>query len=117
VIKDTCIAMDSKGSDAPEGSEIVMLVRPEDVVLQERPGANALPCKIQNIHYRGSFYELDVVIGVYLIKAIENKNVFVRDNWKEDQAAFIEFKKYKVFDIREGHGAVREQLRQLGYIE
>ena len=117
VIKDTRIAMDNKGSDTPEGCEIVLLVRPEDIMLRENPGSNALPCKIQNIHYRGSFYELDMVIGAYAIKAIENKNSFMKDNWNKDHPAFIEFKKYKVFDIREGHGAVREQLRQLGYIE
>ena len=117
VIKDTSIAMDNRGSDTLEGSEILLLVRPEDIVLQENPASNSLPCKIQHIHYRGSFYELDIAIGSLLIKAIENKNSFMRDNWSADRPAFIEFKKYKVFDIREGHGAVREQLRQLGYIE
>jgi len=117
VIKDTSIAMDNKGSDTPDGSEIVLLVRPEDIILQENPGSNSLPCRIKQIHYRGSFYELDIELGTLLIKAIENKNSFRRERWNETQQVFIEFKKYKIFDIMAGHGAVREQLRQLGYIE
>jgi sulfate transport system ATP-binding protein len=117
VIKDTSIAMDNKGSDTLDGSEIVLLVRPEDIMLQENPNSYSLPCRIKQIHYRGSFYELDIELGTFLIKAIENKNSFRKENWNETQNTFIEFKKYKVFDIREGHGAVREQLKQLGYIE
>ena len=117
VIKDTSIAMDNKGSDTLDGSEIVLLVRPEDIMLQENLSSYSLPCRIKQIHYRGSFYELDIELGTFLIKAIENKNSFKKENWNKTQQVFIELKKYKVFDIREGHGAVREQLRQLGYIE
>jgi hypothetical protein len=69
------------------------------------------------IHYRGSFYEIDIAIGSISVKVIENKNNFSNDNWREGQQAFVQFKKFKVFETAEGHSSIREQLRQLGYIE
>jgi ABC-type Fe3+/spermidine/putrescine transport system ATPase subunit len=92
-------------------------VRPEDITLHEHAELNAIPCRIKLIHYRGSFYEIDIELGSLSVKVIENKNNFTRDNWREEQQAFVQFKKYKVFETSEGHGIVREQLRQLGYIE
>jgi sulfate transport system ATP-binding protein len=117
IIKDTSLAIDNQGTGAPDGSEIVLLVRPEDIMLKECPTSNSLECRINKIHYRGSFYEIDIALGAFSIKAIENKNSFMIDKWREHQNVAVEFKKYKIFDIIGGHGAVREQLRQLGYIE
>ncbi|MCX5894869.1 MAG: sulfate ABC transporter ATP-binding protein [Proteobacteria bacterium] len=117
VIKDTDCAIEYKNYDISDGSDIILLVRPEDVIMQHAESQHALPCRINQIHYRGSFYEIDLGLGTLNIKLIENKNSFSKEKWKENQQAFIQFKKYKVFETTEGHGIIREQLRQLGYIE
>jgi sulfate transport system ATP-binding protein len=116
-IKDTNYVIGNKYYEIPDGSEIVLLVRPEDITLHQRAEPNAIPCRIQQIHYRGSFYEIDIELSSVSIKVIENKNSFSKDDWGENQQAFLQFRKYKVFETAEGHNSIREQLRQLGYIE
>ncbi len=116
MIKDTRLSIDNT-SDIPNGSDIVLLIRPEDITLEEKSGERCLPCVIKQIHYRGSFYELDLDIGGCSIKALENKNSFKKERWSENQPAFMQVKHYKVFETEEGHSIIREQLRQLGYIE
>jgi sulfate/thiosulfate transport system ATP-binding protein len=115
-IKDTDYTIDNK-STIPNGSDIVILIRPEDITLEEEPGDHRFPCTIKQVHYRGSFYELDLELGSFSIKALENKNSFKKDRWRENQPAFMHVKHYKVFETEEGHSLIREQLRQLGYIE
>jgi sulfate transport system ATP-binding protein len=116
MIKDTRHSIDNM-SDIPNGCDIVLLIRPEDITLKEETGDRCLPCIIKQIHYRGSFYELDLDIGGCSIKALENKNSFKKERWSENQPAFMQVKHYKVFETEEGHSIIREQLRQLGYIE
>jgi sulfate transport system ATP-binding protein len=116
IIKDTNYSIDNI-SDIPNGSDIVLLIRPEDITLEEKAGEHCLPCVIKQVHYRGSFYELDLDVGGCSIKALENKNSFKKEQWREDQPAFMHVKHYKVFETEEGHNIIREQLRQLGYIE
>ena len=116
IIKDTNYSIDNI-SDIPNGSDIVLLIRPEDITLEEKAGEHCLPCVIKQVHYRGSFYELDLDVGGCSIKALENKNSFKKEQWREDQPAFMHVKHYKVFETEEGHSIIREQLRQLGYIE
>ena len=116
MIKDTRHSIDNI-SDIPNGNDIVLLIRPEDITLEEKSGERCLPCVIKQIHYRGSFYELDLDIGGFIVKALENKNSFKREQWKQNQQAFMHVKHYKVFETEEGHNIIREQLRQLGYIE
>ncbi len=117
MIKNTGLTIDDQRTQTLDGSEIVLLVRPEDIILKQCPTKDSLACRINKIHYRGSFYELDIDLGVFAIKAIENKNNFSIDDWREGQNVSVEFKKYKIFDVIGSHKTVREQLRQLGYIE
>ena len=92
-------------------------MRPEDVHVESNDAHQGFPCRIQNFHYRGSFYELDIDLSNTYIKAIKDKNIFLKEVWEKNQPAFIHFKQYKIFDASEGHREIREKLRQLGYIE
>ncbi len=104
--------------DMSDDSDTVLLVRPEDVVLiKEKTLVDVFPCIIKDIHYRGSFYEIDIKLDKIDLKAIENKAEFLKNNWDKNQEAFIQFKEFKVFEASEGHKKLREQLIQLGYIE
>ena len=101
-----------------EDGDTVLLVRPEDILLLKgKKGGDAFPCLIRHIHYRGSYYEMDITLDRIHVKCIENKTEFLKKNWQENQEAFMHFKEYKVFEAAEGHKALHEQLTQLGYIE
>lgn len=117
-IKGTEYKIKDKTLDMIDGSNTVLLVRPEDIILiKESASPDSFPCLIKDIHYRGSFYELDIKLDKINIRAIENKTEFLRKNWDKNQEAYIQLKNYKVFDASEGHKKLHEQLIQLGYIE
>ena len=116
-IKGTDFQIKDKHIDTSEDRDLVLLVRPEDVYVESRDDHRGFPCRIQNIHYRGSFFELDIDLHNTYIKAIRDKNIFLKEVWEKNQPVFIHFKQYKIFDASEGHGKIREKLQQLGYIE
>lgn len=117
-IKDTELKIKDNPSNMPNESDTVLLVRPEDVLLiKGRSSPDVFPCFIKDIHYRGSFYEIDIKLDKINLKVIENKTEFLKKNWEENQEAFIQFKEYKIFEASEGHKKLHEQLVQLGYIE
>lgn len=118
VIKGTEYKIKDTPFDMTKDCDTVLLVRPEDIVLiKEKTSVDLFPCLIKDIHYRGSFYEIDIKLDKIDIKAIENKTEFLKKDWDKNQEAFIYFKEYKVFEASEGHKKLHEQLIQLGYIE
>ncbi len=103
-----------------EPGQVILLVRPEDTSISreyslETPGW--IPCEITGIHYRGSFYEIDLQVGTNMVKSIINKEIFLQQQWREHQKAHVHFKQYKVFEVSDGYQTVHAMLRQLGYIE
>lgn len=116
-IRGTDFQIIDKNIDTSEDRDLVLLVRPEDVYVESSDAHQGFPCRIQNIHYRGGFFELDIDLQNTYIKAVKDKNIFLKEVWEKNQPAFIHFTQYKIFDASEGHGKIREKLRQLGYIE
>lgn len=117
-IKGTDYRLPADVEETINDGDTVLLVRPEDVILQNQPGeGNVFPVIIKHIHYRGSFFEIDIDLDGISIRAVENKGAFLKNQWREHQEAYIHFKEYKVFEASEGHDVLREQLTQLGYIE
>ena len=103
-----------------EPGEVILLVRPEDTTISrehsvETPGWIA--CDITGVHYRGSFYEIDLQVGTNAVKCVINKEIFVQQQWREKQKAHVHFKQYKVFEVSDGYQTVHAMLKQLGYIE
>jgi len=98
--------------------DIVLLVRPEEIILSREPVlSDSVPAKVERLHYRGSFYEIDLTVGINGVKCNINKDEFTRYEWKEGDAVFLSFRKYKVFEASEGYQKIHAMLRQLGYIE
>jgi len=117
-IKGTDYRLAAAAEENLNDGDTVLLVRPEDVILVNQPGeGNFFPCLIKHIHFRGSFYEIDIDLHGISIRAVENKGAFLKKQWRERQEAYIHLKEYKVFEAPEGHDVLREQLTQLGYIE
>ncbi|MGA1875636.1 MAG: sulfate/molybdate ABC transporter ATP-binding protein [bacterium] len=117
-IKGTACQVNHTDMNTSEDRDIVLLVRPEDILVHEDGSdPKGFPCLIQDIHYRGSFYEIGVGLESVYVKAIKDKNKFSPRDWEGNRQAFIQFKQYKIFDAPEGHGTIHEKLKQLGYIE
>lgn len=103
-----------------EPGEVILLVRPEDTTISRDHSADTpgwIPCLIMGVHYRGSFYEIDLQVGTNVVKCILNKEIFLQQQWQENQKAHVHFKQYKVFEVSDGYHHVHAMLRQLGYIE
>ena len=103
-----------------EPGEVILLVRPEDTTISREHSTEItgwIPCMITGIHYRGSFYEIDLQVGTNAVKCILNKEIFRQQQWQENQKAHVHFKQYKVFEVSDGYHTVHTMLRQLGYIE
>ena len=99
-------------------TELVLLIRPEDIKLQaEQKSPYDLPCHISLIHYQGSHYEIDCNINGISIKVIENKSNLLQQQWHENQQVFLSLKSFRIFEAEEGHQKTDEKLKSLGYIE
>jgi len=113
------VSLDAAGQEgaAAGGGEAVALVRPEDVELSRagEPGAAAL--LITEIRYRGDHYELLLEAGGAELRSVAHKEAMAREKWSVGERAAVRFAKYNVYGAGEGHEAVRERLRNLGYIE
>jgi len=106
------------GEKEPVSGDIVLLVRPEEVsISRENSPQDCLPGTISGIFYRGSFYEIEVIVGTNLLKCIVNKDEFLNQQWQEGEAAYVRFGNYKVFEAPEGCDKVQAMLKQYGYIE
>lgn len=97
--------------------EIVLLVRPEEITLLREAEGSTLPGKINSIHYRGGFYQVDLTVGTNRLKTIVNKETFLRQLWHKGERVYVRFKQYKVYDVPEGCQKVHAMLKQYGYIE
>ncbi len=107
-----------KTEDVPEDQDIVLLVRPEEVVIEETASKDSsIPAVIEEIHYRGSFYEVDLRIGANDIKSFVQKERYKSNPWTVGEHVFVLFTQFKVFEASEGHQAIHRMLKQLGYIE
>lgn len=117
-IKDTDHIVENSNNDSLEDGDVVLLVRPEDIMLtsnKQRP--NDLPIFIRQIHYRGSHYEIDCEINGLNVKVVENKVELNKEQWRENQQAYMYFKSIRIFEAEEGHERVHEKLKEAGYIE
>lgn len=99
-----------------ENGPIVLLIRPEDINIYEKEN-NSINGIVNDIHYCGSFFQVDISIGDLIIKSIEEKNKFLKKNIKKGDKTGLQISHYKIFNAPEGPDTIREKLRQLGYIE
>lgn len=96
---------------------IVLLIRPEDIIVKDDSTDDTVPCIINGIYYRGSFYEVDLKVGTNNVKSLVPKEDFFKFEWQKGTKVYIRFRKFKIFEASEGHKKVHEMLKQLGYIE
>jgi len=114
VVKGTTYALGSRRISENLANDIVLLVRPEDIVLtQEGDDSASLPSTIKAIRYKGGFIEIDLLVNGVSVTAFD----FTKNEWEINQEVFIKFKAFKVFETVDGHKAIRQQLEHLGYIE
>jgi len=117
-IKGTGGQIDQKAKDIPDNQDIVLLVRPEEVAIKRTASkSTSIPAVIEEIHYRGSFYEVDLTVGDNEIKSIIQKETYKNNPLTVGEHIFILFTQFKVFEAAEGHQAIHRMLKQLGYIE
>ncbi len=111
------IAFQREEENRQEG-DVVLLVRPEDVTIhREACSGKHIPGRINGIHYRGSFYEIDLEVGHNRVKSVIDKENFLNNAWQPEEKIFAHFKAYKVFEVSEGFHKIHDMLKQLGYIE
>jgi len=117
-LKGTEGRIDQKTNDIPDNQDIVFLVRPEEVVIKRTASKpTSIPAAIEGIHYRGSFYEVDLRIGDNEIKSIIQKENYKKNPLVVGEHVFVLFTQFKVFEASEGHQVIHRMLKQLGYIE
>lgn len=119
IISGSTAAISLNGQSDPAYRTIVLLVRPEDIDIsrEKRNTLDTIPAQICGIHYRGSFYEIDLKLGTTMVKSTVEKDRFMKSNWRMGEPTFVYFKKFKIFEAAEGHRQIRTMLKQLGYIE
>lgn len=118
LISGTSGTLRKKSKDIPDGQDIVLLVRPEDISFKTNAlDSDTIPSVISGIHYRGSYYEVDVVAGESEVKGIIPKEHFKSFSRKVGEQVHIGFTQFKVFEAAEGHQVIHKMLKQLGYIE
>jgi sulfate transport system ATP-binding protein len=102
--------------NCPPG-EAVVLVRPEDVMLSREKPNGCLKGTIMGVRYRGDVYEITLEMSSIPLRVIEEKDRFLSQSWSLGEEVAVQFDRYKFFHAEEGHDAIRERLRSLGYIE
>ena len=100
-----------------ESGDAVVLVRPEDINLARNAKNGDLRGMIVGIRYRGDVYEVALDVAGIPLRVIEEKERYNREAWNLGQEVSVQFSRYKFFRAEEGHDAIRERLRSLGYIE
>lgn len=107
----------------PDDETVVLLVRPEDVVITKKPASNpstsSLPGTIEHIHYQGNIYEIDINIkaGGVGLKCNLSKQDFVDRDLVKGEEVSVGFRDFQFFKAPEGEKEIREKLSQLGYLE
>ena len=111
------IALDGeKLGDYREG-EAVLLVRPEDVELERGEEPGCLPAIVTEIRYLGDHFEVILDVGGVELKGVVSNERMARMKWAAGEKAGVRLSKYNWFPAREGLDAVKERLKNLGYIE
>ena len=109
---------DKESSGEATAGDVVLLVRPEDVIIRrDKDGNHDIPGAIAGIHYRGSFYELEVTVGGNVVTCFMDKDNFLHSLLRPNEEVLVDFKDYKVFEADEGYGKIHAMLKQYGYIE
>lgn len=117
-VKNTKIRIQSNPKNELMDGDIVLLVRPEDIVIKDKSDKGKhLPAIINRIHYRGNHYEIDCSVNDMELKLIEYKRSKFLENWTDKKSIFLQFKSYRIFRAEEGHEQLREKLKENGYIE
>ena len=107
----------------PDDETVVLLVRPEDVVISKKPGGNpsasSLPGTIEHIHYQGNIYEIDINVktGGVGLKCNLSKQDFLDRDLVMGEKIGVGFRDFRFFKAPEGEKEIREKLSQLGYLE
>jgi len=101
----------------PDHGEVVVLVRPEDIAISRDVSHGDLTGTITGVRYRGDVYEATLETFGLSIHMIQPKEGFLEQNWQLGETVAILFDRFKSFQAEEGHEAIRERLRSLGYIE
>jgi sulfate transport system ATP-binding protein len=105
-------------SPSLEKGSIVLLVRPEDILLSPLKNRKCpFSGNVHEIYYQGSIYEIHVQMGKLKLKAYEEKNRFQDKQLSKGQKVHVGFIKTKMFNAPEGSEIVRRKLKQLGYLE
>jgi ABC-type Fe3+/spermidine/putrescine transport system ATPase subunit len=97
--------------------EAVVLVRPEDLLLSRQASKGGLQATIMGVRYRGDVYEISLEMSGISLSVIEEKERYLAQAWVLGESVAVDFTRYKFFHAEEGHDAIRERLRSLGYIE
>lgn len=101
-----------------EDSPAVILVRPEDLsVSREADQPNSIPATVASVHYRGSHYEVELVMGRNSVKCRIRREEFDFMSLKNNEPVAVSINKFKFFSACDGHNSVHQMLKQLGYIE
>ena len=102
---------------------VVILVRPEDVMISKKSMHNSSGSSLQgvisNLHYRGNFYEIDIQVdtdGIGL-KSVLSEQDFIHQGLTMGEKISVTFRDFQFFNAPQGEKGIREQLSQLGYIE
>lgn len=106
------------GLTAPESwSDVVLLVRPENVRIVPGSVADGIKGTILDIRYMGAQYEIDLDIGGLGVRMVEEKVRGQALGLQAGRPVSVRFTRHSVFEAEEGHAALRAKLQSLGYIE
>jgi len=107
----------------PDNETVVLLVRPEDVVISKNagssPSASSLPGIIDHIHYQGNIFEIDIHVKAseVALKSNLSKQDFLDRDLVVGKEVTVGFRDLQFFKAPEGEKEIREKLSQLGYLE
>jgi sulfate transport system ATP-binding protein len=107
----------------PDDETVVLLVRPEDVLISKKEVNNSSSLSLQgvisHIHYQGNIYEVDIHVNAGGVELIANlsKQDFLERDLVEGEEINVGFRDFRFFKAPEGEEEIREKLSQLGYLE
>jgi sulfate transport system ATP-binding protein len=108
----------------PDDETVVLLVRPEDVIITKNAGGNpspssSLPGIIDHIHYQGNIFEIDIHVKASEVglKSNLSKQDFIDQDLVVGEEVTVGFRDFQFFKAPEGEKEIREKLSQLGYLE
>jgi sulfate/thiosulfate transport system ATP-binding protein len=107
----------------PDDETVVLLVRPEDVMISNKEVNNTSSLSLQgvisHIHYQGNIYEVDIHVNTGGVELIANlsKQDFLERDLVEGEEINVGFRDFRFFKAPEGEEEIREKLSQLGYLE